>query len=135
MCWSLPASCSLFLPFYFFPISNHLSVNTGALGNGSSFYLFLFLIKAYQNVVSPSLSLLCQTTKPSNPPMKDFLLLNILIRDNAQYSELLNRQGAGSSTPILDGKVFQFLFHLTNQAKGQYLARLAFVIGLLCPSF
>lgn len=68
---------------YFFPISNHLSVNTSALGN-STFSLFLILIKTYQNVVSPSLSLrLCHITKPSDPLMKDFLLLNILIRDNA----------------------------------------------------
>lgn len=78
MGWSLPA-----FPFstYFFPISSHLSVNTSALVN-STFSLFLILIQTYQNVVSPSLSL-CQITKPSDPLMKDFLLLNILIRDNA----------------------------------------------------
>lgn len=73
----------LSFPFstYFFPIFSHLSVNTSALG---TFSLFLILIKTSQNVVSPSLSLrLCQITKPSDPLMKDFLLLNILIRDNA----------------------------------------------------
>lgn len=78
-------SPSLSFPFstYFFPNSNHLSVNISALGN-STFSLFLILIKTYQDVVSPSLSLrLCQITKPSDPLMKDFLLLNILIRDNA----------------------------------------------------
>lgn len=53
---SLPFIPCRFLPFYFFSISNSLSVNTSALCN-YAFYLFLVLIKAYLKVVNPSLSL------------------------------------------------------------------------------